>query len=665
VFPLRKKRPIKGSRGFKDAVAGPDEIRDLWARYPGADGVGIATGSASGFWVLDVDTKDGHAGDETLFDLEGGHGSLPPTVQVVSGSGGMHYYFSYDPAVNGSAGTLGDGLDVRSDGGYIVAPGSCHDVSPRLYEFEVEHLPGDVPLAVAPEWLVALASSARAQDAVILESGELAAMVERMLSEGWTELAPSRGRRRFARPGVDHESASWYPADASWPEGRLHVFTSSLPEGSWLDQRTYGARSDGGGSALLHRLEAHLANEASGGDQPSGRGDGVPGGTSGGAPGSPPSRATSGGRYQPTSLGDLYAMPIRFEWLIKGFWAAGSYGQIAGAKKTLKSHLATLMAISVAGGVPLLGTYDVPTAGRVLYYVGEGGKLPWRQRFDRLARASGISDPKALPVHPVFGVGPILGAEFREQFEANLREIQPSLVILDPLYAYHGASVKASDLHQEGALLNALSAPCQEFGSALVVVNHFNRSGTGTDLDSITQAGSGEWVDSWVLLKCLENSDVTKGQFHLRAAIGSRQWGGKVADIYMDLGAFDDDTGEHVGRPSWSVCPSTGTFKKLPKGANLADTKVRILNELVGSNGRPLAKTELYDRVKGNRGVFSQAIGELADSEQITVKNEKCRGAIKFQITPGPSYYRVIGAQPPTEATLDVTGISGYTQEAA
>lgn len=63
AFPLRKKRPFAGSHGHLDAVKDPDEIRALWRRYRGGDGVGMANGSASGFWGLDVDVKDGKIGD--------------------------------------------------------------------------------------------------------------------------------------------------------------------------------------------------------------------------------------------------------------------------------------------------------------------------------------------------------------------------------------------------------------------------------------------------------------------------------------------------------------------------------------------------------------------------------------------------------------------------
>ena len=240
VFPLRQKQPFRGSHGFKDAVRDPEAIKALWGRYRGGDGVGIATGEASGIWGLDVDVKDGRGGNKTLGDLERQHGLLPRTPQVTTPTGGRHFYFEYEPGVTCSAGKLGDGLDVRGDGGYLVAAGSLH---PRggVYAYKPGHHPGEVAIAEAPAWLTDMVVSSNNQSVISVEEGELTEIVEKMLSKGWTELPPSNGRRRFARPGVDHESASWYPPDEEWPEGRLTVWSTSV---DWpAPNRTYGRRA--------------------------------------------------------------------------------------------------------------------------------------------------------------------------------------------------------------------------------------------------------------------------------------------------------------------------------------------------------------------------------------------------------------------------------------
>ena len=79
-------------RGCHGAVRDPDQIRRWWNRWPDAN-LGLATGSASGIYVIDVDPR--HGGDETLRALEAEHGPLPPTWRFLTGGGGEHIVFRY------------------------------------------------------------------------------------------------------------------------------------------------------------------------------------------------------------------------------------------------------------------------------------------------------------------------------------------------------------------------------------------------------------------------------------------------------------------------------------------------------------------------------------------------------------------------------------------
>ena len=136
--------------GLKDASNDADTVA-RWFTNTSLN-LGIATGADSGVIVLDVDPR--HDGDETLAALEQEHGPLPETWRFLTGGGGEHILFRHPGRrVPNSAGTLGEGLDIRGDGGYIVAPPSRH-VSGRSYAISVDHHPEDVALADAPDWLL-------------------------------------------------------------------------------------------------------------------------------------------------------------------------------------------------------------------------------------------------------------------------------------------------------------------------------------------------------------------------------------------------------------------------------------------------------------------------------------------------------------------------------
>jgi hypothetical protein len=124
-------------------------IARWWAANPGAN-VGIRTGSSTGLLVLDF---DGAPGAESFKALRDRHGSFA-AAWVRSGSGGWHAYLAHprDRQVPSSAGRVGPGVDVRADGGSIVAPPSRH-ASGRRYQWTYAR--GDLP--AAPDWMIALA----------------------------------------------------------------------------------------------------------------------------------------------------------------------------------------------------------------------------------------------------------------------------------------------------------------------------------------------------------------------------------------------------------------------------------------------------------------------------------------------------------------------------
>jgi putative DNA primase/helicase len=126
------------------ATTDPGRIRRWWSRWPETN-IGIPTGERSGLLVLDIDDH----GFTSLDALEEEHGPLPETLTVRTGGGGMHLYLKYPPGsgIRNSAGKVGLGLDVRGEGGYVVAPPSRTDKGPYA---SLDRLPRAEP----PEWLL-------------------------------------------------------------------------------------------------------------------------------------------------------------------------------------------------------------------------------------------------------------------------------------------------------------------------------------------------------------------------------------------------------------------------------------------------------------------------------------------------------------------------------
>lgn len=152
VFPCNAlKRPaiprLRAGQGFKDASTDPRRIREMWRiAAKTVQLVGVPTGSASGFDVLDWDPRH-DTGDWWGTNVDW----LPETRTHRTMSGGWHWLFRHRPGVRNSISKIAPGVDVRGEGGYVIMPPS------RGYE--VIH---EAELCDWPDWLLDLVLKAAA-----------------------------------------------------------------------------------------------------------------------------------------------------------------------------------------------------------------------------------------------------------------------------------------------------------------------------------------------------------------------------------------------------------------------------------------------------------------------------------------------------------------------
>lgn len=148
------------NNGVKGATDDEQKIIEYWTNRPYLN-IGVATGQASGFFVLDIDNKlhkgTGITGYEALEDLESKYGKLPETVQQETGSGGLHILFKHHEGIS-NKGNIFPSIDVRGDGGYIVVSPSVHETGNK-YEWDAEYHPLFHEIAEAPRWLLSKITS--------------------------------------------------------------------------------------------------------------------------------------------------------------------------------------------------------------------------------------------------------------------------------------------------------------------------------------------------------------------------------------------------------------------------------------------------------------------------------------------------------------------------
>jgi hypothetical protein len=337
-----------------------------------------------------------------------------------------------------------------------------------------------------------------------------------------------------------------------------------------------------------------------------------------------PGRITDNGTWYPIdlklpsthmrtyTLAEVIAEQFTVKFLIDQVWTANGYGMLAGAEKTLKSYLALLFAISVASGEPLFGMFDVVTPGPVVLITGEGSRHLAQRRIVHLARGLyGMADNKiaALGIRIIDEVEPVLSSRFQNTYNRILGDL-PVLVILDPFYGFHGGEVEAGNVYANAQILNNLSAQSTEADVALLVVNHFNKMAEHVlALASITQAGSREWCNDWMLVKHRAPFIMETQTAKLELVIGSREGYGGDYDLDITLGPMSAEL-EHIGNPTLTICEHV-------------DTDDRIENEVIALCSMfpwTMTRAELERAIKGQHKVIFDTIDRLEAEGRIVTR---------------------------------------------
>jgi|GEM_PF-2556248 len=126
---------------------GTSSIDDI-QKFPDDTSIGVLTGEKSGILVIDLDGKEGI---EAFYELASeNEAEVPDTFTVKTPGGGFHHYYLYpgDKGIKNSASKLAPKVDVRTDGGMVIAPGSIH---PNGGQYQIQN---DIPPVELPAWLL-------------------------------------------------------------------------------------------------------------------------------------------------------------------------------------------------------------------------------------------------------------------------------------------------------------------------------------------------------------------------------------------------------------------------------------------------------------------------------------------------------------------------------
>jgi hypothetical protein len=575
--------------------------------------VGAVPGSG-GFVLLDCDVKAGKVGRASLEALVAEHGNFVTSAWRTP-SGGANVLLRKPPGASYGNSSPWPGIDVRADGGWVVAPGNtCAGGSWAWLDGTGWATASELPAGMAAQLSVPSRGGPKATGA------EVVALIEASTRE------PSLRAMHAFRDELERFAAV---GAGSRHDGLVRIVGWAFGMGA-LDLREALAQIQTEWRRLTagEGREDEVAEVARWvvGQERQKRAAAVPAVAMTSTDGAP---ATD--RFRRRSVGELLAADRTFHWDIVGMLAQHTYGLDAGELKTLKSYFGMARAIGLAAGVPVLGKWKVPERRRVLVFVAEGGLVPYTNRLERMAYAHGVTlaDLEGW-LAVIDDVAPLDSEVFRDALAWHLRDFEPGLVHLDPLYPFQPPGVSPSQYVEIGRMLTATHRLCADHGATFWMTAHMNQTGAGFDLKRVSGAGHGEWGDSWALLRHRAAPDVDAGRFRLALALGSRQWGGTTWDLDLNIGRFDPDLGVHDGPITWNVQSAAGPSSAAGVDP-LVDVKLDVLR--VGRKLQPLTRQSWLARVNRKNEWKRAAFDELVDAGQILQK-----GAGKsptFEVAPG------------------------------
>jgi hypothetical protein len=253
VIPIRPGHKYPGIDAWQTKATDDTDVVTSW--FTGdykTYGIGIATGRTKygQIFVVDVDDRDEYRGSDTLHDLEQRYGALPETVTAITGTGGQHLYFYSPVEVRNDAGSrLGVGLDIRGEGGQVLAAPTVHP-NGKQYQWVDGWSPMDKRPANAPQWLLTLLTTnpqmVKPQGTTDLfladpttPSARYCAQTtweQLLIPDGWTLAKTDRhGEQHWTRPGKDSRDGISATIGHNGNDA-LIVFTSAV---SWLPEGGY------------------------------------------------------------------------------------------------------------------------------------------------------------------------------------------------------------------------------------------------------------------------------------------------------------------------------------------------------------------------------------------------------------------------------------------
>lgn len=567
--------------------------------------LGIAV--PSGFVVLDVDTKNG--GPATLAALESANGKLPPTLTASTASGGSHKWFRlpHGVKIRNRAG-IADGLDVRAEGGYVVAPPSTIGGRPYCWVDWVDW-DGMTPpvIADAPSWLIALMQGPSTNQQTKATVDQSLSIPEGMRNDTLFEAAATMRAKGFSATAIQSALADMNARACNPPLDAAEVAQIAASAARY---DRHPQPWDIFGNAAPLPPGADLLKPVADSAAPS-------------------------WSIVPLAANTDSLQPLPH--FVDRWIPQDEVTLLAGHGGTGKSYIALLIAIHVALGRPL---GSLPThQANVVFYSAEDGERVLRSRLAKLCTALGVeqtaldgklilidasdSDPTLFRATDLPALANL--ASLATQHRANL------IVIDNASDVFDGDEIKRAAVR---GFIRSIRRHLARPGRAVLLLAHINKVAAGNARSSEDYSGSTAWHNSVrSRLSLSRESDDTLLVEHMKANHGPKaasirlEWRDGVpsfANIWLDGEVAVKERNEAKQAILGVIQAIEHRGGRIPTAPNGSHSTYKIVSAD--------AKFPKLDKM-----LFAQLMDELQDSGQIhrkTVKTPNYKLVEVFSCTP-------------------------------
>lgn len=420
---------------FQHKRATPEQIKRWFWGEP--TNVGVVCGRISGIVVLDIDPRNGAVVSEWL-------AKYPTDCFVLTGNGGAHLYYTHP------GGTVENvhpapGVDVKGDGGYVVAPPSLHPETGRPYVWMGRGNPAPFPLEVLEAQVTKKEESSESWISSLLRQGAR----DGEKNEGLARLSGYLASKDVPKDVTLSLMNLWNKShQRPHDEKQLEITIDSVYKTK--NRRTVHVEHNqeessdliGPKSFRLQKFENFMAEYA---DAP-------------------------------------------VDWIIPGWMPDKTILFTVSAPSTYKTWLLIDLAVSVAMGGKFLGRIPCRMKGPVILIQQEDAHGQTAQRIEVIRQSkvhelvTGTGDdltidlPKTIPlyIHTDRQLK-FDNAESLKGLAEQVEQIRPKIVIIDPLYSAASTDDYMAKSVEQMFILKELR---DKFGCSFVIAHHSNKGGS-------------------------------------------------------------------------------------------------------------------------------------------------------------------------------------------